>query len=675
MLASPGDVPLQDERLAYEPKYDGIRALIEVEPGAGGVRLWSRLGNEKSAQFPEVVGALQRFARRLKAPVLLDGELVALDEAGAPTGFQRLQRRIHLTGSQISRQSTAQPVAFIAFDVLRDGPEDLRPLPLVARRARLERILGNAGSPLLRMTDFVAGDGRALLRTARERGWEGLIAKRLDSRYQSGRRSPDWRKLKLHNRQECVIGGWTEPRGSRPYFGALILGVYEAGALQYVGHTGTGFDDPELARLSAKLRELEIPTCPFATRPRTNERPYWTRPELVAEVKFTEWTADGMLRHPTYLGLRDDILPEAVRREPMARPSSASAPQVSVEAVQAASAVSQGGGARRLTLPRALATLLAQLESIEDRGGAGVLTLPGNRRLEVGNLAKVFWPSPRITKGELMRYYVRVSPALLPTLADRPLIMKRFPNGIAGKAFYQQRAPASVPDGVRVAVLPSDEVVPSRLVGGTLMTLLYMVQLAGISQDPWFSRVQSPDFADHVALDLDPMPGVGFPRVLDVARFIHDELERLGIPSLPKTSGADGLHIYIPLPPRTSYEAGRLFCEIIATIVAHRHPRLATVERSVHARGRTVYIDYLQNIRGKSLAAAYSARASAYAGVSTPLTWDEVAHGVDREAFTIRTLPQRLSAVGDLWAALRASKGADLSAVLKTAGSPSRRRP
>jgi bifunctional non-homologous end joining protein LigD len=686
MLAVSGDAPLQDERLGYEPKYDGIRALAEVELPPGQVRLWSRLGNDKAGQFPEVVHALRQLARRLKAPVLLDGELVALDDAGAPSGFQRLQKRIHLTGPDVVRQSSRQPVAFIAFDVLRDGTEDLRPFPLVARRARLERIFGNAGSTLLRIADFAAADGRALYRVAKERGWEGIVAKRLDSRYQSGRRSPDWRKLKLQNRQECVIGGFTEPRGSRARFGALILGVYDGHALQYIGHTGTGFDDAELDRLAAKLISLETPTCPFARRPRTNERPHWVRPELVAEVQFSEWTADGVLRHPAYLGLRDDVRPETVRRdpirplEPLVRPAGPLAIRVEgVASVVSGSSGGQGGtaaagsgaetagkqtGARHPALPRALAGVLAQLESIEDAGGSGILRLPGNRRLEVSNLAKVFWNSPRITKGELMRYYVRVSPVLLPVVADRPLIMKRFPNGIAGKAFYQQRAPAKVSDGVRVAVLPRDTVVPSRLVGGALATLLYMTQLAVISQDPWFSRVQTPDFADHVAFDLDPMPGVAFRQVVDVARFIHDELERLGIPSLPKTSGAEGLHIYIPLPPRTSYQAGRLFCEIIATIVAQRHPRLATVERSVHARGRTVYIDYLQNIRGKSLAAAYSARASGFAGVSTPLTWSEVAPGIDREAFTMRTLPDRLGAVGDLWKPLRASKGADLSAIL-----------
>lgn len=311
MLAMLQDAPLADDRWAYEPKYDGIRGLADVAP-PGAVRIWSRLGNDKTAEFPDVVAALAALARRLKAPVLLDGELVALDESGDPAGFQYLQRR----GQTRPRPRGAATTAFVAFDVLRDGDEDLRPLPLVERRARLERLLGRATSPALRLSEFVARDGRALLERARERGWEGLVAKRLDSPYRTARRSDEWRKMKLVRRQEFVVGGFTEPRRTRAHFGALLLGVFTAAGLEYVGHTGTGFTDAELARLARLLAARETPTCPFTSRPRTNARPHWVRPELVAQVQYTEWTADGKLRHPVYLGLRDDVRPESVRREP-----------------------------------------------------------------------------------------------------------------------------------------------------------------------------------------------------------------------------------------------------------------------------------------------------------------------------------------------------------------------
>jgi bifunctional non-homologous end joining protein LigD len=310
-------------------------------------------------------------------------------------------------------------------------------------------------------------------------------------------------------------------------------------------------------------------------------------------------------------------------------------------------------------------SLVDQLQELEQARKDGVLTLPDGETLAVTNLAKIFWPKLKLTKGDLFRYYARVAPAILPVLADRPLVMKRFPNGVAAKPFYQHRAP-DVPAGIRTADVKVAER-RSHIVGGSLKTLMYTTQLAAISQDPWFSRVDHPEFADHVALDLDPSEGVPFRQVIDVARWIRDELAQLGATGWAKTSGADGLHVYIPLPPETPYEAGLLFCQIIATVVAQKHAKFATVERAIAARGRRVYVDFLQNILGKTLASAYSARASDYAGVSTPLAWKEVDEGVERTDFTIRTVPARLERVGDLWKGLRASKGVDLARVARYA--------
>ncbi len=321
MLASLEAAPLDDPQFAYEPKYDGIRALIQVDPATplARVTIASRLGNDKTAQFPEIVRALGGFGRKIKAGVLLDGEIVALDADGEPTGFQRLQGRIHLTrGANTGRAPAGAPVAFIAFDILFDGAEDLRGLPLTSRRARLERVFSNTGSPVLRISDFVAANGRALYEEALHRGWEGLVAKHLDSRYKSGKRTPDWRKLKITLQQEFVVGGWTEPRNSRGYLGALLLGVYEGGSLVYVGHTGTGFTEAELHRVWTLLEARELKSSPFSSRPQPNERPHWAKPELVAQVRFTEWTDDDKLRHPIYLGLRDDVRAADVHREPVA---------------------------------------------------------------------------------------------------------------------------------------------------------------------------------------------------------------------------------------------------------------------------------------------------------------------------------------------------------------------
>ena len=715
MLASLDDAPRVSPGLAYEPKYDGIRAIVEIAPAArasgrrqvraagpdprarargGGaprasnnddavpVQIYSRLGNEKTSQFPALVEAFQQIGRKLGHRLIIDGEIVALDKAGKPVGFQRLQGRMHLTGKEdIRRAEGTQPVAYIAFDLLRDGDDDLRPRPWSDRRARLEARLGKlakADGPF-RISEVARGDGRDLDRRAHDEGWEGLIAKEMRSPYHSGRRSPAWRKLKNVRRQEFVVGGWTEPRNTRSHFGALLLGVFDgeakpqapgpkpqAAKLTYVGHVGTGFDEKELARVAKLLKARETPTSPFASRVPTNERAHWVRPELVAEVRFTEWTDEKYLRHPVYLGLRDDKKPKQVVREDGVGPTFRSGVLGSPGRSQ------PGGSGHARPEGRAYAAVLQQLTALEDARRDGVITLPNGDSIKITNPAKVFWPKLKITKGELLRYYAQVAPYLLPAVEDRPLVMKRFPNGIAEPAFYQhRRVQEQPPPGVRMEALPDGldpiaEPGSNRFVGGSLTTLLYMTQIAAISQDPWFSRAQSPLFADHVAIDLDPGEGTTFETVLDVARWVRDELRALGVPGVPKTSGSRGLHIYIPLPPKTTYESGQLLCQIIATVVATKHPKAATVERMVRRRPRgTVYVDYLQNILGKTLATAYSARASDFAGVSTPLTWEEVDAGVDPTDFTIRTAPARFAEVGDLWARLRTSKPVDLTAVVR----------
>src|SRR4051794_3919580 len=311
MLATLAEAPLQSRLLVYEPKYDGIRALVEIAPGRGkqdpAVRLWSRNGNEKTSQFPSIVTAMQEAARALKGPVVLDGEIVALDEQGRPAGFQRLQGRMHLLGAKhVERAERAQPAAFIAFDILIDGKKDLCKLPLSERRAHLEELFSSrlkldvsgrkpdsafAGhdNSTIRISEQVAGDGREMYARAQKEGWEGLIAKEAASTYQPGRRTPAWRKVKLLQEEEFVVGGWTEPRQTRSHFGALLLGVYEDGVLTYVGHTGTGFDQKELTRVAALLKARATTSSPFSGKIKTNEPAHWVRPDLVAQIRFTEW--------------------------------------------------------------------------------------------------------------------------------------------------------------------------------------------------------------------------------------------------------------------------------------------------------------------------------------------------------------------------------------------------
>ncbi|HET9703832.1 MAG TPA: DNA ligase D [Vicinamibacterales bacterium] len=647
MLASlPSQPPrMKDPAYVYEPKVDGIRAIVEVLPGAprAAVRFWSRNGNEKTTQFPDIVDAVGSWLKKIKAPVVVDGEIVALDEQGRPAGFQRLQHRIHVTvpGFRSKKEilpPDQQPAAFIAFDLLRDGDDDLRDRPLVDRRKRLEALFKKHKPPstLVRITEQFAGDGTALEKQAAEEGWEGLMVKLARSPYRTGRRSPEWMKHKLNKQDEFVVCGWTDPGGARQHFGSLILGARNGGRLQYAGEVGTGFKGAELERIMRMLKRLESKSSPFDPVPKllsAKGKPHWVKPQLVAQVRYTEITDDGRLRHPAYLGLRDD------KR------------------------------AAEVTLPKApaenLESLIDQLNFLEKTRKDGRLTLPDGDTLDVTNLHKVFWPAIKKTKGDLIRHYARISPYILPVVDNRPLVMKRLPNGVDGPSFYQHRAPEPVVSNVRIETLPNDDV-PSRLIGGSLKTLLYMAQLASISQDPWFSTMDDLHSADQAAIDLDPQPGATFSQILDVAGWVQEELERVTVKGFPKTSGSEGLHIYIPLPPGTPYEAGMLFCQIIATMVAAKHPKVATVERMVKRRkDGTVYVDYLQNIEGKTLACAYSARGSAFAGVSTPLSWKEVHDRPRPQDFTIDTIEARVKKVGDLWQKMRTHKGTDLLAAIE----------
>ena len=728
---------LGTDNMVFEPKHDGIRALVEVEPAVAArgrtadaprIRIWSRLGNDKTAQFPEIVEALEPVARRLTAPMVLDGEIVAVDAAGVSLPFQHLQGRMHLRG----RPRAALPptdVAFIAFDLLRDGDEDLRSLPFTQRRARLTRHFQRVKGPVLRLIRSQTGGGTTLREEALANEWEGVIAKNPSSRYLSGKRHPGWQKIKFATRQELVVGGWTDGRLSRSHFGALLVGYYApsgrpsqpgsqssavanrlrrgsgdheatADKLVYAGHVGSGFSDMELEAIAGHLRAIETDESPFTDFPHTNERAHWVHPSLVIDVKFTQWTADDVLRNPVYLGVCTDATPEDVRREDAHTTRRRPETDVSADAVAKSEGRRQekrptrstrvprrpSGAKTRAVLAASAPTpatdptierLCDQVRALEASHTRGTLELSDGARVPVGNLHKVFWPEPGLTKGDLVRFNLRMSPYLLPVVADRPLVMKRFPNGIDGKWFYQHRAPEQIPDGIRVAMVRES---PERaetgvpyLIGGRLQTLVYMAQLAVISQDPWFSRVPDIEAADVVALDLDPMPDAPFSRVIEVARWLHDELERLGTPCVAKTSGASGLHIYIPLPPGTPYDAGLLFCQILATIVASRHPKAATIERMVKKRPTdVVYVDYLQNIYGKTLATAYSARASTFAGVSTPLTWDEIHDGLKSglapQDFTMVGILDRLTVVGDLWAGLRTSHPADLRAAFRYVG-------
>lgn len=651
------------EGWTFEPKYDGIRVLAFVT--SNEVKLITRNGKDKAKQFPEIVASLKKLAMQTRRSLVLDGEIVALID-GEPGRFQELQSRMHVKESHmIERHTSSRPAALILFDILVDGDEVLIREPWSERRARLVKRVAKRVTTQLRITESSEGDGNKMLEKARRQGWEGIIAKRVDSRYEPGNRSRNWLKLKIEFREEFVVGGYTEPRNSREHIGAILLGYFDNGRFIYVGHTGGGFTRKGLDEMYRLLKPLERKTSPFEETPKTNEKAHWVRPEVVVEVKFSEWTAGRRLRQPIFLGVRDDknakdveIEPPSVQLKNSRSGTIAKRKDRTTVAAHARSAVKSTGmkaarrPARKASRGRSdTGSLIAQLNEIEQRGGDGTLDLGAGKTLKVSNLDKVFFPKEKFTKGDVMRFYTRIAGFILPTVQDRPLVLKRFPNGIDGESFYQQKASDTTPSEVRVETIETDggDKQP-RIIGGDLLTLLYTIQLGAISVDPWHSRVGSLEYADYTIVDLDPGPGANFARVIQVARWAREVLDSFGLNAGIKTSGATGLHIYLPLPPKTPNEAATLVAQMVATKVADAHPKEATIERFVKARGAaTVYVDYLQNIQGKTVAGPYCVRAKPGATVSAPLKWAELTDDLDPRDFHLGNAADRFERVGDIW--------------------------
>lgn len=644
----------------FEPKYDGIRVVAAAAPGSG-VLLMTRNGNDKSAQFPEVAASVAHLAEELGTIVALDGELVGMRN-GKIVRFESLQGRMHLTRTvDIQALSAAEPAAFIAFDLLLHDWKPLLGDPWQERREALEALLEGAETEALRLAE-TSSDAARVIAHARAGGWEGVIAKRTDSVYQPGKRSRDWLKIKLENEQEFVVAGWTEPAGSRTHFGSLLVGYYDpTGRLLYAGNVGTGFTQAVLKELFGRLARLERKTPPFVNPPKAPGL-HWAAPKLVAQVRFNEWTSAGNLRQPVYLGLRDDKDPREVIREEV-NPAVAEALEEKKPARAEKRASARG---QRDPAPAGAATVVERLRHIEKTTGDGLVSLDGGA-LAVTNLGKPFFKRPKRTKGDVLRYYAEMSPYILPWMEDRPLVLKRFPNGIEQEAFYQQTPGEGVPDLIRIEDVTLEGKTYRRFVGGDLPTLLYTIQLGAISYDPWHGRYDDPESADYTVIDLDPGPGATFQRVVEVAKAVREEMDRLHLHGGIKTSGSSGIHIYVPLPAGTPANAAQLLAELVATRVADKHPKIATVARMTKNRPKgTIYVDHLQNIPGKTVAGVYAVRAKPHATVSAPIRWDELTRDLSPRDFHVGNMAERMKEVGDLWAEAMAEP-VDLARVLAAA--------
>jgi bifunctional non-homologous end joining protein LigD len=602
MLATLVAEPFDDKDWIFELKFDGYRAIAEVD--TGNVQLYSRNLQPFSERYLEVVEALQA----IKQTVVLDGEIVVVDDSGK-TSFQALQNY---------RKTKQGQLRYYVFDLLYLDGRDLRNLPLLQRKQLLRGIIPPRS--IIQYSDHVTEEGQTFFAAAKKQGLEGIIAKNSQSVYRVGVRCEDWLKIKTHRRQEAVIAGFTEPRNSRKFFGSLVLGVYdEEKNLVYVGHTGTGFNHASLKDIYAKLMRLRQKQSPFARAPKTNMPVTWVKPELVCEVEFTEWTEDGLMRHPSFQGLRIDKPAQQVVRE------------------------------------KEVATEQAIDHTINHS-----LTMP----FIPTNLQKIYWPKERYTKGQLINYYQAISKVILPYLKDRPQSLHRHPNGINGESFFQKNITTKVPEFVQTTklVLETEKKSITSILCNNQETLLYLANLGCIEINPWNSKVKKIDYPDWAVIDLDPGK-IGFDKVIETAIETRKLLDKIDVPSYPKTSGKTGLHIFIPMGAKYDYDQVKQFVEILVKLINTKLPKTTSVERSPSKRTRLIYLDYLQNRIGQTLAAPYSVRPWPGATVSAPLQWKEVKRGLDPAKFTMKNIFKRLDKLGDLWQPVIGT-GIDLQAAL-----------
>ncbi len=661
MLAEIGEQPFNKPGWMWEPKLDGYRVLAFIE--GSGVRLRSRRGLDLSASFPALVAELATQG----ADMILDGEIVCFDAGGRPS-FNALQNRVQLrTEREIAAADRNMPAVFYAFDLPHFGGVDLRKTPYQDRRRYLAQCL--LPSPLVRLV-HASNDGLAMRDAALASGFEGVVGKRAESRYEAGKRSPSWLKVKPTLTAEFVIGGYTQGRNSRGPLGALLVGYRDKGKLRYASHVGSGFDSRTLGQVRARLERLKRKTSPFADKPPLNGPVTWVEPKTVAEIRFHSWTDDDALRAPVFVRLRDDIDPKTVRR------------------AAAAQAAKPGTGRSGNHADGEIGEVLSQLESPK----AAFALAVGPHRIRLTHLDRVYWPEdeslqqPALTKRDLLRYFAQVSPYILPHLADRPLTMIRMPDGIGGQRFFQKHWDQEKPGFADTITVFSGTKEESHeyLVCNNLPTLLWLAQSGTLEFHVWHSSARpgpdavtdSTDYAsslaslegsilnypDYIVFDLDPyiysgkeaagaepeLNTAAFETCKEVASWLRDLLQTMSLEPIVKTSGKTGLHIFVPVKRTLDFDAARQFSELVGRHLMRQHPRDITLEWSVTRRTGKIFMDYNMNVRGKTLNVAYSPRGVAGAPVSMPLDWDELtgAHPLD---FRITNVAQRLSETGDRW--------------------------
>jgi bifunctional non-homologous end joining protein LigD len=645
MLATIATRPPSGDDWLYEVKWDGVRALcfVDLDQADNNLRIFSRTQKRCEQQYPE----LSVLPRQVKASqAILDGEIAVLDEQGR-SSFSLIQPRISVAdANSIAHLSRSTPVHLFLFDLLYLDGYDLRGAPLDERKRLLAEIV--TPSERVHVSDTFTVDGKAMLDAARANGLEGIVAKARASKYE-GRRSRDWLKIKINTTDDFVIGGFTH--GERDYFSSLVLGRYDGEKLVHTGQVGTGFNDKSLKEIFAKLEPLITKKSPFTGTVKALRDVTWVKPELVAEIKYLEITPDGLLRAPVFVALRTDKDPKEAQGD---------------EEYKEHEEYKVNKG-----------------PLIPAKSPAEVTLEIDGHRLKLTNLNKVFYPGEGITKRDVINYYDAVAPLILPHLRDRPLSLKRYPNGINGQFFFQKEAEGKVPEWVRLEPIFSEtRHLEQRqdkihyIICNDRATLVYLANLACIDQNPWMSRIGSLDNPDFALIDLDPTEGCPYSQIVEAAQLVKKTLDSVGLAGYPKTTGGDGMHIYIPLEPVYTFEQVRSFAELLSVLVIKQKPDLFTTPRTVSHRKRAkVYFDYLQISSAKTIAAPYVLRAHPGAPVSTPLDWSEVKAGLEPGQFNIHNVLDRFERTGDLFEAVLTKPQRLEPALEKVGGSSASRAP
>ncbi|MEO6904823.1 MAG: DNA ligase D [Ginsengibacter sp.] len=626
MLARQAEKAFDDKDWLFEIKWDGYRAIANKSKKE--ILLYSRNGLNFQQTYPIVVDQL----KKIKAQAIVDGEIVVLNDEGKPD-FQFLQ---HYSENQ------NRPIQYHIFDLLELSGKDTTGLSLIERKELLQKIIPE--NPVIKYSDHILEKGKSFFQVSEEQNLEGIMAKKIDSKYFPGKRTSDWLKIKNHKTAEAIIAGYTPPEGSRKYFGSLILAFKKGNKFIYAGNAGTGFNQQSLKELYDLLQPIVQKKSPFAEKIKNNSSATWVKPQIVCEVKYSEVTADGKFRHPVFLHLRSDKTVD----------------EVNLENIKAEIPVEKEPAAKKSTSKKTSTKK-------ETTKSADKIYTFGKDKIKVTHVNKIYFPEKEITKGEVVDYYISMSDYILPYLKGRPESLLRHPNGINSQSFFQKNAANKTPPFVKCKKVHSEsnnkEI--NYIVCDNIQTLVYLNNLGCIEINPWHSTIESLDNPDYLMIDIDPSEKNTFDQVIEIALKVKDILDKAGAESFCKTSGASGMHIYVPTEKKYSYEQVKDFTYIVCMLVNEELKTFTTLERNLQKRGnKHIYLDYLQNRRGQTISSVYCVRPKPGATVSTPLLWKEVKKGLSPKQFTIFNSLERVKKMGDIFKGVL-GKGIDLAKCLE----------